>query len=159
MENIKSIQSYLKQTFSSFARSASNDSKFKIFLTLLGGILVLRKTLNISCILYKNFLRSGYNLAQRYGVCSYVLICGNLNNLSKAFAVELAKRKFNIFFLTQSLDEVFNEDLKKTYQIDVIGKIADFSDKAAINEIIEKSLKELNISILVVSDLKKKTNF
>ncbi len=120
-----------------------NDSKLKIFLTLLGGLIVLRKSLTLSSLIYKNFFRVSFNLKQRYGPSSYVLISGGLNSFGRAFAEEFSQKGFNLVIISAENTEnsMFCNDLKTRYSVDVILVNND--------ENIESSLKKCDISVLI----------
>ena len=120
MENLTKFRAFFKETFSNLVK---NDSKLKIFLTVLGGLIVLRKSLSLSSLIYKNFLRASFDLQRRYGPSSYVFISGGLNSFGKAFAEEFSKKGFNILIFSleiSSENAAFCDELKTRYKVDVL---------------------------------------
>jgi len=94
------------------------------------------------------------NLISRYGVDSWALVTGGSDGIGKEFAVQLARRGFNIILVARNeekLSAVRTEITTKFPNISVRIVIADFSKCAepGFFERIESEVAGLDISILL----------
>ncbi|KAL4476519.1 hypothetical protein ABPG74_010252 [Tetrahymena malaccensis] len=97
----------------------------------------------------------GYNLIQRYGKGSYAAISACTDGIGKGFALELARRGFNLVMLIRNVQkgEALAEEIRKTINKEIDIKIVEvdfqnIQNPGLIEAIIEK-VKGLDISILV----------
>ena len=103
---------------------------------------------------YQHFLVKEANLLKKYGKNSYVLITGASSGQGKQFALNFAKRGFNIFLIGSSRSQnTINEINNKYPKVKTILIVKDFRksfNKLFFDEIEEK-IKKLdgNISILI----------
>jgi len=79
---------------------------------------------------YKSSLRKPYNITERYGDHSYVLITGGALSIGKQFAIDFAKRNFNLILLDID-EEALNQtkqELNQNYpHVNVITHVVDFA--------------------------------
>ncbi|KAL4484733.1 hypothetical protein ABPG74_019910 [Tetrahymena malaccensis] len=100
-------------------------------------------------------LLPGYNLIERYGKGSYAAISACTDGIGKGFAIELAKRGFNLVMLIRNVKkgEELAEEIKKTINKDIDIRIVeiDFQNiqKEGVIESIIEQMQGLDISILV----------
>ena len=103
---------------------------------------------------HQHFIMNEINIIEKYGLNSYVIITGGSSGQGKQFALNFAKRGFNIFLIgSERSNKTINEINKKYPKIKTILIIKDFKKiflKNFFNE-IEEQIKKLdgNISILV----------
>jgi short-subunit dehydrogenase len=110
--------------------------------------------LNVYTFIFKYFLIKELDLAERYGKNTWVLITGSSAGQGKQFAVEFAKRGFNILLSGyKEILDVKNKINVKYPNIQVKTIITDFSHAYKKNyfKIFEKTINELpgELSILV----------
>ncbi|KAL4476518.1 hypothetical protein ABPG74_010251 [Tetrahymena malaccensis] len=97
----------------------------------------------------------GYNLIQRYGKGSYAAISACTDGIGKGFALELARRGFNLVMLIRNAKkgEQLAEEIRQKINKDIDIRIVeiDFQNiqKPGVIEAIVENLKGLDISILV----------
>lgn len=118
------MQSLLKN----LNNSLEKPSNFKKILTILGGLLLLRKAVSLSSFLYSHFMRIPYDLKLRYGDKSFVLISAiRIDSLLCAFIDEFSARGFNILIFSEEDPkqfETFFETIqnKNKNQIKILSK-------------------------------------
>ena len=108
-----------------------------------------------SCkFLHQHFIMKEANILEKYGENSYVIITGGSSGQGKQFALNFAKRGFNIFLIGSERSKKTINEINKSYpKIKTELIIKDFREsfkKNFFNDIEEK-IKKLdgNISILV----------
>ena len=112
------------------------------------------KSASFFAALYRNFLRPGHNLIERYGRDSWVVITGASDGIGKAFAIEFAALGFNIVLIARNkekLNVVVDEIKKVRPETKTQVVIADFTQSYEENfyENIYDQIKDLDISILI----------
>lgn len=107
-------------------------------------------------LIYRHFIRKGHDLIARYGKESWVLVTGATDGIGKGFALDLAKRGFNIVLVSRTLsklNEVAEEirvatDKKaqvKIVEFDFTNKTTEEDYQKAFKSIID----ELDVSIVI----------
>lgn len=86
----------------SFSNSI-NYRKIKPHLVLFGAFLTAKFIFNRLRALSHNICRSEVDIVNRYGKGSFALITGGANGIGKAFALDLAKKGFNLIILDFNL--------------------------------------------------------
>lgn len=66
---------------------------------------VAAKTLANAATLFKRFVLPGYNLIERYGKGSYAAISACTDGIGKGFALQLAKRGFNLVMFVRNVEK------------------------------------------------------
>jgi len=99
------------------------------------------------------FLKTGANITKRYGVGSWAIITGSTDGIGKEFAIQLAKKRFNIILVsrTQSKLDTVAEEIRMNHGVAVKTVAADFSKchtPGFFNPIIE-ACKDVDLSLLV----------
>jgi short-subunit dehydrogenase len=103
---------------------------------------------------YQHFIVKEANLIKKYGANSFVLITGGSSGQGKQFALNFAKRGFNIFLIGSKRSKNTIKEINRKYpNIKTVFIEKDFrqSFKKGFFDIIEEKIKKLdgNISILV----------
>lgn len=117
--------------------------------------LVFKRFYHILYFFYMHYIRSPYNIKERYEEKSWVLVTGATDGIGKGLAIEFAKLNFNIILVsrTQSKLETVAEEIKKITSNNIQIKIVpfDFSVKTKVSDYIEafSFVKNLNLSVLV----------
>jgi 17beta-estradiol 17-dehydrogenase / very-long-chain 3-oxoacyl-CoA reductase len=94
------------------------------------------------------------DLSKRYGKGSYVLITGASDGIGRQFALEFAKRGFNIILLSRTREklEKVDQEIKKAFPqtntLIVVSDLAKGYDPDVYNSIFDQ-VKHLDISILI----------
>ena len=57
-------------------------------------------------VYYRKFLRKPYNLLERYGKDSYVLVTGATDGIGKEFCNQFAKLGFNLILISRNLNKL-----------------------------------------------------
>lgn len=104
--------------------------------------------------IYQHFIVKEKNLLEKYGKNSYVLITGGSSGQGKQFALNFAKRGFNIFLIGSERSKNTILEINKKYpNVKTVLIIKDFrqSFKKGFFDDIEEKIKKLdgNISILI----------
>ena len=118
----------------------------------------------IFTFVHKNFLLSEINLNERYGRKTWICIMGGSDEQGKQFALQFAKRGFNIFIVgndrIKNIHEVVNEyypdvkikilekDFNNAYELDFFDDIKDIVDDISFilrpNDVIGTSYESQN---------------
>jgi len=112
--------------------------------------LLVRFALYIYGFVFKHFLTQELDLPLRYGKDSWVLITGCSLGQGKRFAIEFAKRGFNI--ILSGFKEILEvEELLKKYPVKTKSIVVDFSEahKPEFFTPFEEAIKDIDLSILV----------
>lgn len=119
-------------------------------IVILQGLILL-----VQCgrAVWKYGLLKEKNLAERYGKNSWVLVTGSSSGQGKQFALEFAKRGFNILLTGSVRNENVRQELKKLYprvQTQVI--LVNFADSVRNPDffaLFESALRDKDVSVLV----------
>lgn len=99
------------------------------------------------------FIKSGVNIAKRYGVGSWVVVTGATDGLGKEFAMQFARLKFNVCLVsrTQSKLEAVAEEINKKYGVKTSTIACDFSKchEPGFFDKIAEGTRELDVAIVV----------
>lgn len=122
---------------------------------LLGIYTVLKILTKVLYKIYKHFLRPSFDLSARYGRGSYALITGGSDGIGKAYAIELAKRGFNIILVARNKDKLdaAEGDIKKANRFATVKQVvADFANsnfEGFFDKLYDQVKEGTDISILV----------
>ena len=118
-------------------------------------LLIVIRIYHILYFFYKHYIRQGFNLIERYGSNSWVVITGATDGIGKGFAVAFAKLGFNLVLISRTekkLEDVKDEIERLTnHSISIRIVKFDFSEKTTIedyNEMINK-FSDLDVSVLI----------
>jgi len=109
----------------------------------------------ILSIIYKTFIRKPFNLLERYGSDSWVLVTGATDGIGKEFCEQFAKLGFNIILVSRNEEKLQitkNEIIQKYPNVKAIHIQFDFS-KQTHTEDFDKTFRGLSdqydISVLI----------
>jgi short-subunit dehydrogenase len=117
---------------------------------ILSLLLIFRLCIYVYGFIRKHFLTQELDLPARYGKDSWVLITGCSLGQGKRFAIEFAKRGFNI--ILSGFKEILEvEALLKKYPVKTKSIIVDFSEahQPEFFAQFEEAIKDIDLSILV----------
>ena len=107
-------------------------------------------------VYYRKFLRKPYNLLERYGKDSYVLVTGATDGIGKEFCNQFAKLGFNLILVSRNeekLKKVSSEFQSKYPNIKTEIIEFDFTKKTSIEDYNEsfknEKIQNLDISVLI----------
>jgi len=123
-------------------------------LTIIGWYLVARALYAIFRVVEEIYLMKELDLAERYGKGSWAFITGSSDGIGLEFAVQLAKRGFNIIMLARNRQKMNEKEelIKKANPQVQVQKIEiDFKDSGDVSKLdsIVDSLANTDISIVV----------
>ena len=126
----------------------------QLILKVIGWYLVLRAAYGMFRIIQELFLLKELDLADRYGKGSWAFITGSTDGIGLEFAIQLAKRGFNIALLARNKQKMNEKEdlIKKANPSVQVRKIEiDFKDSAdvALLEKIVEDTKDIDISMLI----------
>lgn len=82
------------------------DNRRIVGIALAGAVgYVALKTLSKTASLIKRFVLPGYNLIERYGKGSYAAITACTDGIGKGFALQLARRGFNLVMFVRNIEK------------------------------------------------------
>jgi len=115
---------------------------------------VIIKLYNFFYMIYKHFFRKGYNLKERYGSKSWVLVTGATDGIGKGFCIEFAKLGFNIILVSRALEKLNKtaDELRNSYNVNTHIVQFDFSEKMEESDYISSFgdlSKKYDISVIV----------
>mmetsp|Transcript_61219 Transcript_61219/g.70147 ORF Transcript_61219/g.70147 Transcript_61219/m.70147 type:complete len:317 (-) Transcript_61219:227-1177(-) len=124
-----------------------------LLLTLIGGLRILSILWWCLKNVYTNYLRSGHDLAQRYGKGTWVVVTGGSDGIGKGWCEELASLGFNICIVARNENKMqaVTKELGLAFGIKTKYIVLDFAKNTEITQ-YEKAfeeLKGLDVSILV----------
>lgn len=130
-----------------------NQPTYKKVFMAIGMLWSIRFTIKLLKGLSYFFLKSGGNLAKRYGVGSWVVVTGSTDGLGKEFARQFAKLKFNIVLIsrTQTKLDTVADEISKEFGVQTKTIACDFSKchQPGFFDKVAEGTKDLDISILV----------
>lgn len=124
-------------------------------LELIFEIFVIVMLLKLMKLIYCWFIRKGFNLEERYGKDSYVLITGATFGIGKGYATAFAELGFNLILVSRNeskLNDVKAEllNINSNIKIEILSN--DFSKKNKLNNYeaaFNPLLRKFDISVLV----------
>jgi len=126
-------------------------------LSSIGGLVVLNLLLRFIFFLLRHFTGSKVHLSKLCGINksvkdSWAVITGSSDGIGKAYALELAKRGFNVFLISRThekLEQVATE-IKSKYNVETRVLAIDFitADDATYKK-IEDALEYVPVAVLV----------
>lgn len=123
-------------------------------LTVIGVYIAARALYGIYRIVEEIYILKEFNLIERYGKGSWAAITGCTDGIGLEFAIQLAKRGFNIVMLARNREKMNEkEELIKRANpnVQVMKLLIDFQqsgDETKLERIVEQ-LKEVDVSVLV----------
>lgn len=145
---LNQVRDHVK-TFNSSQRTRAKD-----VLTLIGFGLVSYKVLTYASNFVQNFLLPAKDLLTRYGKDSWAIITGGTEGSGKCYAIELAKKGFNIIIISRSakkFEAVQPEIAKANPNAKIIFIQADFTkcEEPGFWDNIMSKIGDLDVSILI----------
>ena len=101
---------------------------------------------------YKYYIRQPYDLSERYGDKSWVVITGASDGLGKEFAKQFAQKGFNLFLISRTESKLKDvSDSCKEYNVETKYMVKDFTKSYQTDffDDIMKETEELDVSVLV----------
>lgn len=128
----------------------NNVSRFILYLILflVGYQLIIFIYLSIK-FLYRHFLCKEIDLVKRYGKNSYVIITGASSGQGRFFAIEFAKRNFNLILIGSSRTQNTINEIKQYSNVKIRHILKDFREayKTDFFADIKKSIADINGNI------------
>jgi len=121
--------------------------------TFVGSICIFYFLLRILTALRKLFLRESYDLAKRYGTCTWALITGATSPTGNGLSYQLAKQGFNLILVGRDTNELqkMRDVMTSHYTVKVRIVVADFREAVNLSfySDIMRQIEDLDISIVV----------
>jgi len=127
-------------------------SKFKFLCYGIGAYKIGSFCYDVGSSIYTRNYRSPLNLTEKYGKC-YAVVSGSTDGIGKSYAIELAKRGFNIVLIGRNSTKL--TDLKSTIESQYGVKVEtiqfDFMQSTNYDHFrdISKQLEKLDVGIVV----------
>lgn len=123
-------------------------------LSIIGWYIIARALYAGFRIVEEIFIIKEHNMAERYGKGSWALITGSTDGIGLEFAIQLAKRGFNIILVARNPQKMVEKEelLKKVNpQVQVEKVVIDFTEAGDVSKIekVVDQVKDKDISILV----------
>lgn len=123
-------------------------------LSIIGWYIAARALYGLYRIVEEIYLLKELNLAERYGKGSWAFVTGSTDGIGLEFAIQLAKRGFNIIMVARNKQKMIEKEelLKKVNpQVQVEKVVIDFADSADVSklEAVVNQVQDKDISIVV----------
>ncbi|CDR47272.1 CYFA0S30e01090g1_1 [Cyberlindnera fabianii] len=123
------------------------------FSLALGVVKLTTLVLSYSAMLLDLFVLPPVNF-KKYGANTgkWAVVTGSSDGIGKEYAVQLAKKGFNIFLIsrTQSKLDALSEEISSKYKVETKSLAIDFaSDKPSNYELMSQVIKSLPVTILI----------
>ena len=129
-----------------------STTKVAALAAVVGTVTVLDASIRLARFFWRHFLRPNTNLTTRYGKGSWAVVTGATSGIGREFALELAKKGFNIVLIARTKEnlQTLAKELEKACQVKTYAFPMDASTatETQLHSLIHY-LKDKKVSVLI----------